>query len=90
MGEKHLNYGAVYWIKPSQYSLIWNPSFHHGTSEANMSSSNPDLYCQYSLYGGWVRHDCFHLETDIHKDVRCYKQKQEDQSNELFTSGEIG
>lgn len=37
MGEKHLHYGAIYWIKPSHYSLIKNPLFHQGTSEAELT-----------------------------------------------------
>lgn len=37
MGEKHLHYGAIYWIKPSHYSLIKNPLFHQDTSEAELT-----------------------------------------------------
>lgn len=37
MGEKHLHYGAIYRIKPSQRSLIWNLLFHQGTSEAELT-----------------------------------------------------
>lgn len=37
MGEKHLHDGAIYRIKPSQHSLIWNPLFQQGTSEAELT-----------------------------------------------------
>lgn len=37
MGEKHLYYGAIYWTKLPQCSLIWNPLFHHGTPEVELT-----------------------------------------------------